>query len=125
MSLEHHLALATIAGGHGNVDPMVCLLKAIYTAWYLRAEVPAGADCQPFRRAEAALERCIARAERGKTWELLNTEKTAIEAVLVLHDKQLATAPAHRFLTALDMLNRFAVEGLKSPVPPLTQSDQR
>lgn len=124
LSLEHHLALATIASGHGNVDLMVCLLKAVYTAWYLRVETPAGADSQPFQRAEAALERCIARAERGEAWEMFDADRTAIEEVLVLHDMQLATVPAHRFLAALDMLNRFAVDGLKSPIPPLAGSGQ-
>lgn len=119
LSLEHHLAVETIASGHGNVDLLVCLLKAVYTAWYLRAETPAGEDIRPFQRAEAGLERCIARAERGETWAMFDADKTAIEEVLVLHDRQLATAPAHRFLTALDNLNRFAVEGLKSPIPPL------
>ncbi|WP_321896989.1 hypothetical protein [Burkholderia cepacia] len=125
ISLEHHLALAAIARGHGNVDLMVCLLKAVYTAWYLRAELPDDADSLPFQSAEAALERCIARAERGEAWDLLDTDKTAIEAVLVLHDRQLAIVPAHRFLTALDMLNRFAVQGLKSPIPPLAHSNPR
>ncbi|WP_254227421.1 hypothetical protein [Burkholderia multivorans] len=119
LSLEHHLALETIASGHGNVDLLVGLLKALYTAWNLRAEAPAGEGIRPFQRAEAGLVRCIARAERGEARTMFDADKTAIEEVLVLHDRQLATAPAHRFLTAFDNLNRFAVEGLKSPIPPL------
>ncbi|RKE35616.1 hypothetical protein B0G76_1731 [Paraburkholderia sp. BL23I1N1] len=124
LSLEHHLALETITSGHGNVDLLVCLLKAVYTAWYLREEIPASAGSRPFQHAEAALERCIARAERGEAWEMLDADKSAIEKVLLLHDKQLATVPAHRFLMALDSLNHFAVGGLKSPIPPLTCTDQ-
>ncbi|KVK98257.1 hypothetical protein [Burkholderia cepacia] len=119
LSLEHHLALATIAKGHANVDLMVCLLKAVYTAFYLRKETPASADDVEFQRAEAALERCIARAERGETWVMLDRDKAVIERILVLHDEQLASIPTHRYLTALDKLNRFAVEGLQSPIPPL------
>lgn len=124
ISLEHHLALEAIVGGHGNVDLLVCLLKAVYTAWYLRAEMPAGTDHRPFQHAEAALERCIARAERGEAWEMSGADKSAIEKILIRYDEQLVSVPAHRFLKALDMLNRFAVEGLKSPIPPLTHADQ-
>lgn len=120
LSLEHHLALATVAKGHANVDLMVCLLKAVYTAFYLRNETPATADNAEFQRAEAALARCIARAERGETWGMLDRDKAVIERILVLHDEQLASIPTHRYLTALDKLNRFAVEGLQSPIPPST-----
>ncbi|MFA8356947.1 hypothetical protein ACEPT7_03500 [Burkholderia ubonensis] len=120
LSLEHHLALATIAKGHANVDLMVCLLKAVYTAFYLRNETPATADDAEFQRAEAALARCIARAERGETWVMLDRDKAVIERILVLHDEQLASIPTHRYLTALDKLNRFVAEGLQSPIPPLT-----
>ncbi len=119
LSLGHHLALATIARGHANVDLMVCLLKAVYTAFYLRDESPLGADAPEFQRAEAALSRCIARAERGETWAMLDRDKTAIERILVLHDEQLGAVPTHRYLTALDKLSRFAVEGMQSPIPPL------
>ncbi|WP_306453769.1 MULTISPECIES: hypothetical protein [unclassified Burkholderia] len=119
LSLEHHLALATIAKGHTNVDLMVCLLKAVYTAFYLRNETPATADDAEFQRAEAALARCIARAEHGETWVMLDRDKAVIERILLLHDEQLASIPTHRYLTALDKLNRFAVEGLQSPIPPL------
>lgn len=118
LSLEHHLALATIATGHGNVDLMVCLMKAVYTAFYLCDEPPASADDPEFQRAEAALAQCITRAERGETWAMLDREKTAIERILVLHDAQLASVPTHRYLTALDKLNRFAVKELQSPIPP-------
>ncbi|MCA7955733.1 hypothetical protein LGM43_36465 [Burkholderia seminalis] len=120
LSLEYHLALATIVQGHTNVDSMVCLLKAVYTAFYLRDEAPASADDAEFQRAEAALERCIGRAERGQTWVMLDRDKAAVERVLVLHDDQLAVVPTHCYLTALDKLNRLAIEGLQSPIPPLS-----
>ncbi|WP_418884186.1 hypothetical protein [Burkholderia contaminans] len=119
LSLEHHLALATIAKGHANVDLMVCLLKAVYTAFYLREGTSTGADESQFQHAEAALSRCIGRAERGETWVMLDRDKAAIERILALHDEQLAAVPTHRYLTALDKLNRFAVGGMQSPIPPL------
>ncbi|WP_053293371.1 hypothetical protein [Burkholderia pseudomallei] len=124
LSLEHHLALAATAQGHGNVDLMVCLLKAVYMAFYLHSESPAETDVRAIRRAEAALERCMARAERGETWGMLDVDKSTIERVLLLHDEQLATTPTHRYLEALDKLNRFALEGLKSPIPTEPQSER-
>ncbi|KWB49420.1 hypothetical protein WL35_06750 [Burkholderia ubonensis] len=123
LSLEHHLALAAIAQGHGNLDLMVCLLKAVYMAFYLRGKSPAEPDVRAIRRAEAALERCMVRAEGGETWAMLDADKSAIERVLLLHDEQLATTPTHRYLDALDKLNRFALEGLKSPIPAEPQSE--
>ncbi|KML57078.1 hypothetical protein VL15_15310 [Burkholderia cepacia] len=119
LSLEHHLALATVACGRGNVDLMVCLLKAVYMTFYLRGETSVDVDMRAVQRAEAALERCTDRAERGETWIMLDTAKSAIERVLLLHDAQLATTPTHRYLDALDKLNRFACEGLASPIPAI------
>ncbi|CAJ3199813.1 Uncharacterised protein [Burkholderia pseudomallei] len=102
---------------------MICLLKAVYTTFYLRDQTPSGVDNRSFQLAEAALERCIACAERGETWSMLDTDKAAIGRILVLHDEQLATEPTHRYLTALDKLNRFALDGLKSPIPPSPETE--
>ncbi|WP_241021565.1 hypothetical protein [Burkholderia sp. Ac-20353] len=124
LSLEHHLALATTAAGHGNADSMICLLKAVYTAFYLRNDTAERGDDLPFQHAEAALERCIARTERGETWIMLDRDKAAIEHILVLHDEQLVTVPTHRYLTALEKLNRFALDRLNSPIPPLPVADR-
>ncbi|WP_080970830.1 hypothetical protein [Burkholderia cepacia] len=119
LSLEHHLALATIGRGYGNVDLLLCLLKAVYVAFYLRDETPEGESDRPFQLAEAALERCIARAEQGEKWIMLDKDKVVIERVLLLHDEQLAATPAHRYIDALNKLHRFAIEGLTSPIPAL------
>ncbi|WP_175817959.1 hypothetical protein [Burkholderia diffusa] len=124
LSLEHHLALVTIAQGRGNIDLVVCLLKAVYMAFYLHGGTPADADNRAIQRAEAALERCTGSAERGETWTMFDADKAAIERVLLLHDEQLATTPTHRYLDALDKLNRFALEGLKSPIPPVPQAER-
>ncbi|WP_244104831.1 hypothetical protein [Burkholderia sp. Bp9031] len=124
LSLEHHLALATTAAGHGNADSMICLLKADYTVFYLRNDMAERADDLPFQHAEAALERCIARTERGETWIRLDQDKAAIERFLVLHDEQLATVPTHRYLTAIEKLNRFALDRLNSPISPLPVTER-
>lgn len=116
LSLEYHLALATIAKGHANLDLLLCLLKAIYMAYYLRNETPRHSDVLPFKQAEAAIGRCILRAENGKTYVILDREKAAIERILTLHDEQLATVPTHRYLMAVEWLHHFATKDTKSPI---------
>jgi hypothetical protein len=123
LSLEHHLALTTIAQGHRNVDAAACLLKALYMAFYLREEMPAGADKHPFWLAEAALDRYMARAEQGEMDNMPDDDKAAIAQILLLHDAQLAVIPTHRYLAALDKLNRFDAMGQKSPLGPPPDAD--
>lgn len=54
LSLENHLALATVRGGRGDLDQVSCLVRVVYLAFYLRDATSAGADFDLFRRAEAA-----------------------------------------------------------------------
>ncbi|WP_232467515.1 hypothetical protein [Burkholderia ubonensis] len=116
MSLEYHLALATIAKGHASLDLLLCLLRTVYMAFYLRDETPRHDDVRPFKQAEAAIGRCILRAEDGKEYVILDREKAVIERILILHDEQLATVPKHRYLTAVERLHQFAASNERSPI---------
>ncbi|KWF83437.1 hypothetical protein WL94_23700 [Burkholderia cepacia] len=53
-------------------------------------------------KAAAAIESCVARAERDQRFTLTEVERTAIAAALVVHDAQLARVTFHRYLTALE-----------------------
>ncbi|WP_175891590.1 hypothetical protein [Burkholderia cepacia] len=119
LSLEHHMALATVRSGHGSHDQVVGLLRVIYMAFYLRGETVAGIDADLYRQAEMALDACIARAERGEKWLLLDREAVAIERVLVAHDAQLAAVPMYRYVSAWERLERFIVDTKqsRSPIP--------
>jgi hypothetical protein len=117
LSLENHLALAVVRSGNGNCNQVVCLLRIVYLAFYMRNETDSGSDLDLYRRAEAVLDTCIARAERGEVWTLLEDELADVERVLVVHDEQLAAIPRHRYLVAWDRLQRFVTGGGQSPIP--------
>ncbi|WP_244122326.1 hypothetical protein [Burkholderia latens] len=74
------------------------LSNTIAVAFCLRT----GDEIEPFFRADAAINRCIARAECGDPWMLTDSERAALEDLVVLHDEQLAVVPTHRYLEALE-----------------------
>lgn len=117
LSLENHLAFATVRAGRGDSEQIINLLRVVYLAFYLRSERTSGADLDLYRQAEAALDGCVERAEQGEKWLLLDHEQAAVERLLVVHDEQLAAVPKHRYLTAWDRLHRFMAGKLQSPIP--------
>lgn len=117
LSLENHLALSAVRAGRGESGQIINLLRIVHLAFYLRDETASGADLDLCRRAEAALDACIERAERGKKWLLLDHEKAAVERLLVMHDDQLAVVPKHRYLAGLDRLQCFVSGAGGSPIP--------
>ncbi|WP_080484057.1 hypothetical protein [Burkholderia cenocepacia] len=117
LSLENHLALAALRSGHGNENQVSCLLKTVYLAFFLRDLTATARDVDQYRRAETVLDRCIKRADEGERWLLLDTEHSAIERVLVVHDEQLAAVPTHRYLDAWKLLSRFMAGTIRSPIP--------
>ncbi|MGU7811638.1 hypothetical protein [Burkholderia sp. AW49-1] len=119
LSLENHMALATVRAGHGQEEHISCLLRVVYLAFYLRGETEAGGDLNLYRQAEAALDACIARTEQGADWLLLDREQSTVEQILVIHDEQLAAVPMHRYCAAWENLQRFMTGQTSSPIPTL------
>ncbi|MBN3829705.1 hypothetical protein G3O00_39905 [Burkholderia sp. Ac-20384] len=116
LSLENHLALATMRGGRGDLDQLSCLIRVVYLAFYLREATAASAEVEPYRRAEAALNACITRVELGERCLLLDHELATVERILVVHDEQLAAIPWHRYLDAWQRLQHYIVAGKRSPI---------
>ncbi|OXI47730.1 hypothetical protein [Burkholderia aenigmatica] len=116
LSLENHMALAVVRSGKGECDQVICLLRVVYLAFFMRSETASGSDVDLYRRAEAVLDACIARAERGEMWALVDDEVADVERVLVVHDEQLAAVPKHRYLAAWDRLQRFVNGARRSPI---------
>ncbi|MBR8282529.1 hypothetical protein [Burkholderia vietnamiensis] len=116
LSLENHLALATVRGGRGDLDQLSCLIRVVYLAFYLRDATAASAEVEPYRRAEAALNACITRVELGERCLLLDHELATVERILVVHDEQLAAIPWHRYLDAWQRLQHYIVAGKRSPI---------
>ena len=117
LSLAHHLALAVVRSGNGDCDQVVSLLRVVYLAFFMRNETASGSDLDLYRRAEAVLDDCIARAERGESWMLRENEAADVERLLVVHDEQLAAVPKHHYLAAWDRLQRFVTGTGRSPIP--------
>lgn len=113
MSLENHLALAALRAGAGSHAQMVCLLRVVYLAWYLREACP-GVDIDLFRQGERALEGCIARSVPSREWTLPAHEQDIVGQILTLHDAQLAVVPAHRYLRAWEQMQAFLQSGRTS-----------
>lgn len=38
LSIEHHMALAVVRSGSGDCDQIVCLLRVVYLAFFMRGE---------------------------------------------------------------------------------------
>lgn len=117
LSLAHHLALAMVRSENGDCDQVVSLLRVVYLAFFMRSETESGSDLDLYRRAEAVLDACIARAERDEPWMLRENEAADVERLLVVHDAQLAAVPKHRYLAAWDRLQRFVTGKGRSPIP--------
>lgn len=107
LSLKHHLALAALRDGRGDVGEIVTLSNVLDLAFYLRVDQ----DTELYCRAEAAINQCVARAERGEPWTLTCTERVALEALLIHHDHQLAKVLVHHYLDALERAQHADVRG--------------
>ncbi|WP_155741656.1 hypothetical protein [Burkholderia territorii] len=99
LSLKHHLALALLCGGSGDIESIATLSNMLALAFYLRS----ADETELYRSADFALNQCIARAEGGK-WILTDGERTALEALLRVHDEQLGAVPVHRYLKAREQV---------------------
>jgi hypothetical protein len=117
MSLEHHLALAAMRTGNGNVDQMSCLLKAVYLAYFLREATRDHCGMQAFRASEAALECSAIRVQMGHKWMLPEEDQSELAGVLAVHDRQLLSVSAHQFSAARERLQRFLDSEARSPFP--------
>ncbi|WP_323123342.1 hypothetical protein [Burkholderia alba] len=115
LQLKHHVALAAVRDGHGDVAQIGTLLNALYLAFYLR-DVTGETDRTLYPRADAVLRAYMARAISGD-WRLADDERVVLEQLLVVHDAQLAAVPLHRFADAWDRLNALSESGGDSPIP--------
>ncbi|WP_198361668.1 hypothetical protein [Burkholderia ubonensis] len=116
LSLENHLALVTVRAGHGDLDQVSCLVRVVYLAFYLRDTTSAGADPEPYRRAEVALNSCVTRVDRGERCLLLDQEVVTVKRILRIHDEQLAIITWRRYLDAWELLRHYIETGKCSPI---------
>ncbi|WP_322066489.1 hypothetical protein [Burkholderia ubonensis] len=111
LSLKHHLALAALDTGRGDIATIVTLSNVLQLSVYLDVS----GDLELFRHSEVALDECVARAGQGEPWMLTDEERTALKTLVVVHDRQLATVPTHRYLDALERAQRANTSDFRVP----------
>ncbi|MGZ2749714.1 hypothetical protein [Burkholderia stagnalis] len=117
ISLENHLALATMRAGHGTPETMIALLRVLYLAYFIVEPTVADEDIDLFLQAEAALQQSIEAAGQGREWRVSDDALALIERLLVRADAIVGSVPKYRYLEAWDRLSRFASSAALSPLP--------
>jgi hypothetical protein len=120
ISLENHLALATMRAGHGTAETMISLLRVLYLAYFaVEPDLPE-ADRALFLEVESVLSQSIDAAGNGQAWQLSEPALWAIERLLLQSDAIIGGVPKYRYLEAWNKLSRFAESADQSPIPGST-----
>lgn len=118
LQLKHHIALAAIRDGYGNVEQLATLINVVHLAFLLSQSTVGSTATDTMsmcRQAEQALDRCVARAASGEPIALADDERLVLEPLLLMHDMQLATSPTHRYVDAWTTLQGLGPDC--SPIP--------
>lgn len=95
ISLKNHMALVALRQGQGNLDLAGGLLKTIFLAYYLVDEQTLSIHGAVFASGESTLRVLINCAPSDGDWRLDEAQCQPIEAVVNLHDEQLAWLPTY------------------------------
>ncbi|ACC76299.1 conserved hypothetical protein (plasmid) [Paraburkholderia phymatum STM815] len=117
LSLEHHLALTALRGGHGSVEQMSVLLKVVYLVYFMAQAVHDPVDPGLLRTAEAALQCCGLRGHHQGCWTLSEADHDVLAQVLTLHDGQLGALPSFRYADGWARIHAFLASDAQSPLP--------
>ncbi|MDN7589350.1 hypothetical protein [Burkholderia seminalis] len=115
-SLEHHLALAPLQSGNGTTDAVSKVFQTIYLAYFVHEATVGRRDLDQFRVAETTVVECAVAAKKGGAFEIPASGRTAVEHVLLMHDQQLASVPAHVIAMAHTRLAQFVATDKLSPI---------
>jgi hypothetical protein len=111
VSLQNHMALVALRQGRGNSDLAGELLKTVFVAFYLAEPDHLATHAKYFAQAETAIKALIKDAVLEGGWRLEEDQCRGIEAILVLHDAQLASLPVHRIEGTKQRLMRVLERG--------------
>ncbi|WP_175891656.1 hypothetical protein [Burkholderia cepacia] len=120
VSLENHLALATMRAGHGTAETMIGLLRVLYLAYFAAQPNLLESDLALFREVKSALKQSIDAAGNGHAWRLSEDALGAIERLLLRSDVIVGSIPKYCYLEAWGKLGRFAESEHLSPIPGST-----
>jgi hypothetical protein len=116
VSLAQHLTWVACKGKAGSAHLINELVRLVYLTYYVQDAGYGDTDPVVYARAEAALERCLKRAERERIWRLEPDDAPLFEAILRQADSQLEWAPRYVHVDARERLERFTISGRPSPL---------
>jgi hypothetical protein len=111
VSLQNHMSLVALRQGHGNRDLADKLLETIYLVCYLVDEQTLSTHCEIFKSAESTLQKLRECWSIGDQWIVDDAQCRATEAILSLHDAQLAWLPTYQIDGAKRRLTRALDKG--------------
>ena len=117
ISLENHLALATMRAGRGTSDTMVALVRLLYMLYFILDTACAEIDVAQFLKVEAVLDESIRAEAQGSGWKLPMDKMPTVEWVLQRFDEVVVSMPKNCYVEAWDKLNRFVNSTQPSPLP--------
>ncbi|WP_232453027.1 hypothetical protein [Burkholderia ubonensis] len=117
ISLENHLALATIRTGRGTPDSMIALLRVLYMTYFMLEKDVSDVDLESFRDVETALDESIRAADGGGDWRVRGERLPAIERMLLQFDHLIARVQRYRYADAWARMENFARSPEESPLP--------
>ena len=88
-----------------------------WVTYYVQDAGYGDTELMVYARAEAALERCLEKAERDSVWQFEPDDAPLFEAILRQGDRQLDGVPSYVYMDACARLDRFTLSGRRSPLP--------
>ncbi|KAB0644796.1 hypothetical protein [Burkholderia latens] len=117
LSLENHLALATIQSGNGTADTMIALMRVLYMTYFLLETNPSDVAIDMFLTMETALDESIRATEDGNGCTVSEDTVPVIRGILLQFDSAIASVPKHHYIKAVDRFTTFALSPHQSPLP--------
>lgn len=117
ISLENHLALATIRSERGSQATTIVLLRTLYMSYFLLDDDATEARIESLRQVEVALCDSIRAAVQSFEWRLSDDSLPLIEKMLIQHDEKVRTVPKYRYIDAATRMTQFSRSEEKSPLP--------
>jgi hypothetical protein len=91
-------------------------MRVVYLSWFLQRAGYGNCPAAQFKVVEYAVEATLAHAHECGEWRLPDEMIVDFEALLALHDSQLASAPLHEVLAAEQKLRAFLAGNASSPI---------
>lgn len=117
-SLRNHLALVALRQGEGNGDLLAGLLRTVYLTYFVLDGDGAG-SIDEIALAERALRACVENYSAQQCLQIAAASCASIEAVLRMHDRQLAVIPVHRLEAAGRRLSQILATGDFPQIAPV------